>query len=430
MNMSTPKGKRNVWERTSVQCLLRNKQSGGYYGRFTLHGKQKWFQLDTDVLSVAKLRLADRAAEVAKRRGSIANVEAGKAAVGDLIAVYVARTKADSDLRPASVSARLVALKKLRKTWPDIEFMAPKQITPSAVFDWVTRFKLEGTNYLPPGAKTTIKGNSATSVNLAIDTLRRLMDIALERGQIHTNPVAVKPPTGRLKKKVVRAKIILPSMAEVEKLFAAMENNGAPGGRGAEAADFCRFLTLSGARRGEAAVITWQCVTWAHEQVRIPGYKSDSSDRFIPLFPALAAFLKKITARRESAARFKSEGANLLRPTDPIFRLKECQKTIDAACLKPGMQRFTHHDFRHLFATICIESGVDMPTLAAWMGHNDGGVLAMQTYGHLRRDHSQSAAKKVQFGNLAAVPPASGAAVIPQPNVPGLANGEEGKVAG
>ena len=58
--MSTPKGKRNVWERTSVQCLLRNKQSGGYYGRFTLHGKQKWFPLDTEVLSAAKLRLWDQ----------------------------------------------------------------------------------------------------------------------------------------------------------------------------------------------------------------------------------------------------------------------------------------------------------------------------------------------------------------------------------
>lgn len=179
-----------------------------------MHGKQKWLPLDTDVLSVAKLRLADKAAEMAKRRGSLANVEAGKATVGDLIAVYVARTKANSDLRPASVSARLVALKKLKKTWPDVEFLAPKQITPSAVFDWVTRFKLEGTNYLPPGAKTAIKGNSTTSVNRAIDTLRRLMDIALERGQIHINPVSVKPPTGCLKKKVVKAKIILPGMAE------------------------------------------------------------------------------------------------------------------------------------------------------------------------------------------------------------------------
>jgi len=397
-----------VWERTAVQCLLRNKQSGNYYGRFTLNGKQKWFPLDTDVLAVAKLRLPDNAAEVAKLRGSFVNVETGKATMGDLMEAYVARTKTNPDFRPATVAARLVALKKLQKTWPGIESLEPKQITPSQVFDWATKFKLDGTNYTPPGAKTAIKGNSATSVNRAVDTLRRLLDIAVERGQIHTNAATVRPPTGRLKKKVVKTKLVLPGMAEVEKLFGAMENNGAPGGWGVEAADLCRFLTLSGERIGEVPLTTWQCVDWEREQMRIPGYKSESSDRFIPVFPALATLLKKIRVRRESAARFNPGGETMLKPADPIFRLKECQKTIDAACAKTGVQRLTHHEFRHLFATICIESGVDIPTVAEWMGHNDGGVLAMETYGHLRRDHSHAAAKRVQFGNLVPSPVKAG----------------------
>ncbi len=91
-----------------TQCMRKNVHAvpasqptdRGYYGRFTLHGKQKWFRLDTDVLWVATLRLADTAAEMAKRRGSLANVEAGKATVCDLYAVYVARTKADPEIDP------------------------------------------------------------------------------------------------------------------------------------------------------------------------------------------------------------------------------------------------------------------------------------------------------------------------------------------
>jgi hypothetical protein len=67
-------GKR-LWERTSVQCLLRNQQSGRYYPRVTSHGKQKWFSLDTDVFSVAKLSLGD------KQRGTVAHVAAGKAII-------------------------------------------------------------------------------------------------------------------------------------------------------------------------------------------------------------------------------------------------------------------------------------------------------------------------------------------------------------
>jgi integrase len=67
--------------------------------------------------------------------------------------------------------------------------------------------------------------------------------------------------------------------------------------------------------------------------------------------------------------------------------------------MRLSIPRFTHHDLRHAFATACIEAGVDIPTVSKWLGHNDGGALAMKTYGHLRRDHSQTAALKVRFGS-------------------------------
>ena len=57
----------------------------------------------------------------------------------------------------------------------------------------------------------------------------------------------------------------------------------------------------------------------------------------------------------------------------------------------------THHDLRHLFATRCIESGVDIPTVSRWLGHKDGGALAMKVYGHLRDQHSVAMAQKVTF---------------------------------
>jgi integrase len=62
------------------------------------------------------------------------------------------------------------------------------------------------------------------------------------------------------------------------------------------------------------------------------------------------------------------------------------------------MARITHHDLRHLFATVCIESGVDIPTVSRWLGHKDGGPLVMKTYGRLRNEHSLNGAKKVSFG--------------------------------
>jgi hypothetical protein len=79
----------------------------------------------------------------------------------------------------------------------------------------------------------------------------------------------------------------------------------------------------------------------------------------------------------------------------------ECQGAIDTACTKLGIVRITHHDLRHLFATRCIESGVDIPTVSRWLGHKDGGALAMKTYGHLRDQHSTTMAQKVVFTEAA-----------------------------
>ena len=87
---------------------------------------------------------------------------------------------------------------------------------------------------------------------------------------------------------------------------------------------------------------------------------------------------------------------NLRTPT--VMRLFECQNSMTNAATKIGMKRITHHDLRHLFATICIESGVDIPTVSRWLGHKDGGALCMKTYGHLRQDHSLAQAQRVSFG--------------------------------
>jgi integrase len=70
---------------------------------------------------------------------------------------------------------------------------------------------------------------------------------------------------------------------------------------------------------------------------------------------------------------------------------------MDRAARLVGMERITHHDLRHFFATICIETGVDVPTVASWLGHKDGGALAMKTYKHLLDEHSVVAARKVTF---------------------------------
>ena len=115
--------------------------------------------------------------------------------------------------------------------------------------------------------------------------------------------------------------------------------------------------------------------------------------------------------------------------TAKVMRVSECQKAMNRAAKKLGIPRLTHHDLRHLFATRCIESGVDIPTVSRWLGHKDGGALAMRVYGHLRDYHSANMAQKVMFSENAeptAAPVPS--AVTTAPNgQPDAANGMDKK---
>jgi integrase len=71
-----------------------------------------------------------------------------------------------------------------------------------------------------------------------------------------------------------------------------------------------------------------------------------------------------------------------------VLAVCDAQKALTKACTAVGAKRLTHHELRHLFATRCIKSDVDIPIVARWLGHKEGSVLALKTYGHLRSEHS------------------------------------------
>jgi integrase len=79
-------------------------------------------------------------------------------------------------------------------------------------------------------------------------------------------------------------------------------------------------------------------------------------------------------------------------------KIKSARKCIDTAARRLGLPHLTHHAFRHFFATTCLESGGDIPTIAKLLGHKDGGALLMKTYGHLRQEHAFAVMKRVNFG--------------------------------
>src|ERR1700719_2145372 len=68
--------------------------------------------------------------------------------------------------------------------------------------------------------------------------------------------------------------------------------------------------------------------------------------RYVPMIPELERMLTELRAERSNEPSSAT-----------VMHVFECQNSMTHAAAKIGMKRITHHDLRHLFATICIESG-------------------------------------------------------------------------
>ena len=65
--------------------------------------------------------------------------------------------------------------------------------------------------------------------------------------------------------------------------------------------------------------------------------------------------------------------------------------------LPEGLRAFAFHDLRHHFISHAVMSGIDFMTVAAWVGHKDGGVLIGKVYGHLADEHRERMGSQLRF---------------------------------
>lgn len=353
------------WESTSTQYLIRYRPSGVYFAKFKVGGKQFRFSLETTVRTVAQVRLVE---ERKKRAATAGKATTGRLTFGDAVALYRERFQADQNLKRGTKGYKEETLLALQRTWPGLWEADLAKITEKQCQEWARRYAADF---------------SATRFNGTLTTLRHVFEIGIKEGVRHENPVLT------LKRQRVRAKkLTLPSRQEFTKLVEAMEKAGGRDSR--NCANFVRFLAFTGCRKGEAAKVTWGDVEFKKGRIAVRGDAETGTKnwevRHVPMIDECRTLLENLRAERPEEP-----------DTAPVMLVRECQASIDRASRKTGIVRISHHDFRHLFATRCIESGVDIPTVSRWLGHKDGGALAMKTYGHLRDEHSTEMAMKVKF---------------------------------
>ena len=360
-----------TWEKTREQNLLRHR-SGRYYARTFNNNKEIWKSLRTSHFSVAKARLAEFLREHREKQVDGLSAASAKMTFGEALKIHEQNQADDVTIKPTTRHYWKQVFVALQKSWAGLEDRELRRITKMDCNEWARRFR---------------KLASPTRYNNTIAGLRHVFDVAIEAGIIYGNPAA------KLERVPIRQKqLTLPGRDQFLALVEAIRTAAAWCSR--DCADFVEGLAVTGCRKGEASQIEWRDVDLEAGEIVVRGDAETGTKnwtvRRVPMIREARALFERMRSQRSG------EPAGV-----KVFLVNEAQKAIDAACKKLRIARITHHDLRHLFATICIESGVDIPTVSRWLGHKDGGALAMKTYGHLRREHSIAQAQRVSFAPVA-----------------------------
>lgn len=358
---------KKTWRKTKVQGLLVH-QNGGYYGRLYLGGKEKWLSLHTTVLEVAKAKLAEEKKAVAAARKSGWEPQAGIVRMQTAVDSFEAGLALRVDIKESTRKFYRWTLKSILKTWPELPLLDIRHVGEDLCKTWAKNFS---NNF------------SANYYNNAVLVLGEIFEQGIRSGTIYKNPTA----NLGLKRKTPK-QLCLPSKEQFHQVVAAVRNGQHR--TSGHAADLIEFLAYTGCRISEARKITWADCDFNPETILVKGDAETGTKnwkiRTIPMIEAAKMLLIRIKENR-------SEVKN----SDPVLQVGDVRGSLEKAGEVLKISGVSHHDFRHLFATTCIEAGVDIPTISRWLGHSDGGTLAMKTYGHLRDQHSKESAKKVSF---------------------------------
>ena len=353
LHLSTIKGMistmKGDWE--SVAENLVKHTNGTYYVRAKVDGKQIRLSLKTKNLRVAKVK---REAELTKARESARAAGDGMRTIGDALQALEHDLTSRPNIKDRTKAAIRESMKILRATL--------QVQTPGA--EWTRREA--GAWWTKVGLKY-----SSSVANKLHGLVRGMVRILVESGARTDDPTK---DLGRMRQP--KSKLTVPGIDQMRQMVASIAGAGKRGC--VQSSRMVAFMAYSGVRKGEVGKLTWNDIGEQWVTVGADGNTKGGSFRQVPVSAPLREVLEGMRADNDKGR---------------IFHMTSPRRALHSACEAVGVAPMRVHDLRHFYATFCIERGVDIPTVAKWLGHKDGGALAMRTYGHVRDDHSLEAVK-------------------------------------
>lgn len=140
------------------------------------------------------------------------------------------------------------------------------------------------------------------------------------------------------------------------------------------------FYLHTGVRRAEALTLKWSDIDYENKLILINGTKTEDSERYIILTPAVIEILAQ---QKKLLEKIKKSGA-LVFP----YNIQTASKQFKALCPNHHL-----HDLRHTFITRCAESGVNVAVCQQLVGHSTAD-MTMNVYTHVMDEFKRKEAAK------------------------------------
>ena len=233
------------------------------------------------------------------------------------------------------------------------------RITPAQVRRW-----FDGYSRTAPGG-----------ANRTLDILQQIMNFAIARGHIETNP------TRGVKRNRRTPLTRFLSREEIHRLHRVLDEHAERGIESRKQADIIRLLLLTGCRKGEIVRLRWS-------EVRADALELADS-KTGPRRVLLNSQARNILVRQlrgENAYVFPSP-YDPSRPRGPELALWYRVRR------EAGIEDVRLHDLRHTHASHAVMNGVPVPVVARMLGHSN--VRMTLRYAHLGDREIEAAAERV-----------------------------------
>ena len=233
------------------------------------------------------------------------------------------------------------------------------RISPAHVRRWFDEFS------------RTAPGNA----NHGLGLLRGIMDFAVARGLVETNPARGVKPNRR------EALTRFLSREEIARLHGALDRQTGRGKRFRQQADIVRLLLLTGCRRSEIVRLRWSEV----DEAKLVLGDSKTGPRTVPL---------NIQARRILGRQPRSGSPFVFpSPRDPARPRGGNLSLWYRIRREAGIEDVRLHDLRHTHATHAVMNGVPVPVVSRLLGHSNTRMTLR--YAHLGDREVEAAAERV-----------------------------------